>query len=46
MVGKLFLQLEGEDIAEYPLVTLQSVEEGGFFDRMMDWAKLKLGLEE
>lgn len=31
VVGTLYLQLEGEDIAEYPLVTLQSVAEGGFF---------------
>lgn len=46
VVGKLFLQLEGEDIAEYPLVTLQSVDEGSFFDRMKDYFKLKLGFEE
>lgn len=46
VVGKVYLQLEGEDIAEYPLVTLQEVQEGGFMTRMMDFAKLKLGLED
>lgn len=45
VVGTLYLQLEGEDIAEYPLVTLQSVAEGGFFDRMTDYIKLKLGMD-
>ncbi|BDX07275.1 serine hydrolase [Planctobacterium marinum] len=46
VVGTLYLQLEGEDIAEYPLVTLQSVAEGGFFSRMMDFVKLKIGMED
>jgi len=46
VVGKVYLQLEGEDVAEYPLVTLQEVQEGGFMARMMDFAKLKLGLED
>lgn len=46
VVGTLYLQIDGEDIATYPLVTLQSVGEGGFFDRMMDMVKLKLGLAE
>jgi len=45
VVGTLYLQLEGEDIAEYPLVTLQSVAEGGFFGRMTDYIKLKLGMD-
>ncbi|MDU0355467.1 serine hydrolase [Paraglaciecola aquimarina] len=45
VVGKLFLQIEGEDVAEYPLVTLQEVNEGGFIDRMTDFVKLKLGFE-
>jgi serine-type D-Ala-D-Ala carboxypeptidase (penicillin-binding protein 5/6) len=43
VVGQLFLQIEGEDIAEYPLVTLQEINEGGFIDRMVDFVKLKLG---
>ncbi|WP_417685118.1 serine hydrolase [Pseudidiomarina gelatinasegens] len=38
-VGTVYLQLEGEDIASYPLVTLSSVEQGGMFKRFMDWAK-------
>ena len=46
VVGKVFLQIEGEDIAEYPLVTLQSVDKGGLFDRMKDYLKLQLGMEE
>lgn len=45
VVGKLYLQLDGEDIAEYPLVTLQEVSEGGFFDRVVDFMKLQLGFE-
>lgn len=45
VVGKLYLQLEGEDVAEYPLVTLHEVQEGGFIDRMVDFVKLKLGFE-
>jgi D-alanyl-D-alanine carboxypeptidase (penicillin-binding protein 5/6) len=43
VVGKLYLQIEGEDIAEYPLVALQEIKEGDFFDRMVDFVKLKLG---
>ncbi|MEO9946225.1 MAG: serine hydrolase [Paraglaciecola sp.] len=45
VVGTLYLQIEGEDIAEYPLVALQEVNEGGFIDRMIDFVKLKVGLE-
>lgn len=41
VVGKLFLQLDGEDIAEYPLVTLQEVNEGSMFDRLVDYVKLQ-----
>jgi D-alanyl-D-alanine carboxypeptidase (penicillin-binding protein 5/6) len=40
VVGKLFLQLEGEDIAQYPLVTLQEVNEGSLFSKIMDYIKL------
>ena len=46
VVGKLYLQLDGKDIAEYPLVTLNSVAEGGFIDRVTDYFKLQLGLDE
>ncbi len=45
VVGKLYLQIEGEDIAEYPLVTLQEVKEGGLIDRMVDFVKLSLGFD-
>jgi D-alanyl-D-alanine carboxypeptidase (penicillin-binding protein 5/6) len=45
VVGKLFLQLEGENIATYPLVTLHEVQEGGLIDKAMDWVSLKLGFE-
>ena len=41
VVGKVFLQLDGEDIAEYPLVTLQEVNEGGLFSRLVDYVKLQ-----
>lgn len=46
VVGKLFLQIDGKDIAEYPLVTLHSVAEGGFLDKITDYFKLKLGLDD
>ncbi len=42
VVGKLFLQLEGEDIAEYPLVALESVNEGGLMSRAIDYIKMQL----
>ncbi|MGJ8681516.1 serine hydrolase [Paraglaciecola sp.] len=45
VVGTLYLQIEGEDIAEYPLVTLQEVNQGGLIDRMTDYVKLKLGFD-
>ncbi|WP_206484597.1 serine hydrolase [Thalassotalea sp. G2M2-11] len=41
VVGKVFLQLGGEDIGEYPLVTLQEINEGGIFDRLLDYVKLQ-----
>ncbi len=41
VVGKVFLQLDGEDIGQYPLVTLQEVTEGGMFDRLVDYVKLQ-----
>jgi D-alanyl-D-alanine carboxypeptidase (penicillin-binding protein 5/6) len=39
VVGTLFLQLDGEDIAQYPLVTLEEVNEGSFFSKMLDYIK-------
>lgn len=41
VVGKLYLSLNGEDIAEYPLVTLQEVNEGSLFSRLVDYVKLQ-----
>lgn len=41
VVGKLFLQLDGEDIAQYPLVALQEVNEGSMFSRLVDYVKLQ-----
>ena len=46
VVGTLYLQLDGEDVANYPLVALQEVNEGGFFDRMVDYVMLQLGWDE
>ncbi|WP_448210898.1 serine hydrolase [Colwellia sp. MEBiC06753] len=40
-VGTLFVTLDGEDIAKYPLVTLQEVNEGSMFDRLVDYVKLQ-----
>ncbi|MCL9782817.1 serine hydrolase [Vibrio sp. S4M6] len=36
VVGKLFYQLNGKDIAQYPLVALDNVQQGGFFSRLWD----------
>jgi len=41
VVGKVFLQLDDKDIAEYPLVTLQEVNEGSWFSRLVDYVKLQ-----
>lgn len=45
-VGVLSLKLDEDTIATYPLVTLEEVQEGGLFDRAMDWVSLKIGLEK
>ncbi|KXF79827.1 serine hydrolase [Enterovibrio coralii] len=37
VVGKLYYQVDGEDVAEYPLVALNDVQEGGLFSRLMDY---------
>jgi D-alanyl-D-alanine carboxypeptidase (penicillin-binding protein 5/6) len=41
-VGTLFLQIEGEEIAQYPLVTLEEVAEGGFFSKIYDYLRLQV----
>ncbi|USD64663.1 serine hydrolase [Vibrio sp. SCSIO 43136] len=40
VVGRLFYQVEGEDIAEYPLLALENVEEGSLFSRLWDYLVL------
>ena len=37
VVGKLFYQVDGKDVAEYPLVALNDVKEGGLFSRLIDY---------
>lgn len=41
VVGNVFLELDGEEVAKYPLVTLQEVNEGGMFSRLVDYVKLQ-----
>ncbi|MEH8020038.1 MULTISPECIES: serine hydrolase [Rheinheimera] len=40
-VGTVYLKLNGEDIATYPLVALEDAAEGGFFSRMIDSIKMQ-----
>ncbi|MDF2154892.1 serine hydrolase [Vibrio sp. CAU 1672] len=40
VVGKLYYQIEGEDIAEYPLMALETVDEGSLFSRLWDYIVL------
>jgi serine-type D-Ala-D-Ala carboxypeptidase (penicillin-binding protein 5/6) len=37
VVGKLFYRVGDQDIAEYPLVALNDVNEGGMFSRLIDY---------
>lgn len=46
IVGTLFIQLEDETIADYPLVALQDVAEGGIFDKALDYIKLQFSGED
>ncbi|MGL5146175.1 MAG: serine hydrolase [Plesiomonas shigelloides] len=39
VVGRVYFQLEGKDIAQYPLVTLEEVNEGSWFSKIMDYFK-------
>ncbi len=41
-VGTVFLQLQGEEIARYPLVTLEEIQEGSFFSRIYDYLRLQI----
>ncbi|MBD1555830.1 serine hydrolase [Vibrio sp. S9_S30] len=40
VVGRLFYQVEDNDIAEYPLLALEDVEEGSLFSRLIDYIVL------
>ncbi|MGI2855906.1 serine hydrolase [Shewanella algae] len=39
VVGRVYFQLDGKDIAQFPLVTLEEVNEGGWFSKLMDYFK-------
>ena len=41
VVGTIYLKLDNQDIAEYPLVALEDVGRGGFFSRMVDYVKMQ-----
>jgi D-alanyl-D-alanine carboxypeptidase (penicillin-binding protein 5/6) len=36
-VGTIFLRIDGKDVAQYPLVALDTVDEGGIFSRLWDY---------
>jgi D-alanyl-D-alanine carboxypeptidase (penicillin-binding protein 5/6) len=36
-VGTVYLQLDGKDVASFPLVTLQDVAEGSWWKQFTDW---------
>ncbi|WP_036832259.1 D-alanyl-D-alanine carboxypeptidase family protein [Photobacterium sanctipauli] len=40
IVGKILYQVDGENVAEAPLIALESVEEGSLFSRLVDYIKL------
>lgn len=40
VVGKLYYQLEGKDVAQYPLMALEDVEKGSIFSRLWDYIVL------
>ncbi|MDD2343686.1 MAG: D-alanyl-D-alanine carboxypeptidase, partial [Tolumonas sp.] len=39
-VGTIFLRIDGKDIAQQPLVALNTVNEGGIFSRLWDYLAL------
>ena len=43
VVGTLFLQIDDHTIADYPLVALQTVSEGGIMSKAMDYIRLQFG---
>ncbi len=40
VVGKLYYQVDNEDVAQYPLLALEDVEEGSLFSRLWDYIVL------
>lgn len=40
VVGKLFYQVDGKDVAQYPLMALEDVNEGSMFSRLWDYIVL------
>ncbi|MCG3727941.1 serine hydrolase [Vibrio cincinnatiensis] len=40
VVGTLYYQLQGNDVAQYPLMALEDVKEGGLFSRLWDYIVL------
>lgn len=40
VVGKLYYQVDGEDVTQYPLLALESVDEGSLFSRLWDYLVL------
>ncbi|MBR9729435.1 serine hydrolase [Shewanella intestini] len=38
-VGFVYFQLDGKDVAKFPLVTLNEVKEGSWFSKLMDYFK-------
>ncbi|EGR1343588.1 serine hydrolase [Vibrio parahaemolyticus] len=40
VVGRLYYQIDGEDIAEYPLMALETIEQGSLFSRLWDYIVL------
>lgn len=40
VVGTLYYQLDGEDVAQYPLMALEDVEKGSIFSRLWDYVVL------
>ncbi|SHH80946.1 D-alanyl-D-alanine carboxypeptidase family protein [Ferrimonas marina] len=39
-VGTLYFQLDGKDVAQYPLMVLEDVQEGSWFSKLLDYLKL------
>ncbi|MGL4475599.1 MAG: serine hydrolase [Shewanella sp.] len=38
-VGRVFFQMDGKDIAQFPLVALEDVQPGSWFSKLMDYFK-------